>query len=241
MRRGHTGAVERDEAEALRRRLYAPGASDADVERYRTTEQAAAPAEAPVDVVAAPRRRRFPVVPVVLVTLLALLGGVAVARATTAVRPDLVAPSVLPMTAADRQDIAEDLAAGRRGAIAAFLLTHPSPPALRHATRFFTIERAGVGSGTVDLSGVPAAASSGRATVLLVLGADGDASWSTFRRAATAGGTARDVQQRVRGGRFEADRLTADTFRYGSGDRPVQLRVQAPDGIRWGAAVVYSD
>ena len=71
--------MERDDAEARRRRLYAPGASDDDVERYRAVEP-----EPVATTVVAPRpstgRRRMPIVPIALVYLFAqrhVIAGIA--------------------------------------------------------------------------------------------------------------------------------------------------------------------
>ncbi|MGN6444077.1 hypothetical protein [Amnibacterium sp.] len=230
----------RDDAEELRRRLYAPGASDADVERYRRVEPAVVVAERtpPPPPPAPPRRSRLlAVAVVVLVVVVALVVVVTQARST----PPVPQPTPVPMTAADRQDALTDLAAGNGGGIAAFLLTHRAPPGLEHATRFYTLEDAGIGPGTFEVAPVTAETFRGRATVLLVVDRPADVQWTTFRRAIGPDGVQRLVLQEQRGGEQAAGSLTSATFRYGSGDRPVELRVAAPDGVRWGVAIVLSD
>jgi len=236
----------RDDAEALRRRLYAPGASEADVERFLAAEAVlvAGPEPSPPLEEAlpagAPRRRPLVVAVLVLVALLAVL-AFAAARGAAGARDAEVPPTPLRMTEADRQDIANAFAGGSSAGIAAFLVTHRAPPALRTATRFFTEEHVGIGTATVDLEPAPAEAFSGRATVMLVLEQPGRVAWSAFRRQVDAAGEQRLVLQRQRGGDLDGEQLTSDTFRYASGDRPVQVRIQAPPGARWGFAVVYSD
>ncbi|GAA2753637.1 hypothetical protein [Amnibacterium kyonggiense] len=236
-----------EDAESLRRRLYAPGASDADVERFRGAEPVAVveadrPAAEPESALPTGRSRtRLAAVLVLALVLLVAVLAVAVGRlATDAGRPE-TPPTALRMTAEDRQDIATAFADGTNAGIAAFLVTHRAPPALRTATRFFTEEHAGTGPATVDLEPAPASAFQGRATVLLVLQQPGRVSWSAFRRQVDATGEQRLVLQRQRGGELDGEQLTADTFPYRSGDRPVQVRIDAPPGARWGFAVVYSD
>lgn len=238
----------RDDAEALRRRLYAPGASEADVDRYRVVEPApvrTAPAPPPPepDEAAIPlsTRRRLLLPLVALALVAAVSGGIAIARATGARPTAVLAATPIPMTTEDRQDIESTLAQGNSGGIAAFLVTHRATPALRTATRLYTLEHAGVGDGTFELTPVPAEAFQGRATVLLVLEQGGEARWTALRRQVDPSGEQQDVAQRTRGGEQAAGVLTTDTFRYASGDRPVELRVQAAPGARWGVAVVFSD
>jgi hypothetical protein len=245
----------REDAEALRRRLYAPDASAEDVDRYRAVAPRAEvvdqaepiPADAPAPLAPEPlrrarpaRRRRVPLV----VTGLVLAAVVAVALVVPRVvdRPaDRVAPAVVSSDAQDRVAFLQNLDIGNQAGIAAYLVTHEPPPGLTGSSRYFTIERAGVGDRQIELGRVPADAIKGRATVLLVLGADGEAGWRTLRREVDSTGEQRYVPQRTRGGQQAAGVLTGTTFRYADGDRPVLLRVDAPAGVRWGVAVVFSD
>lgn len=233
--------MEREDAEDLRRRLYAPGASPADVDRYRVVEPPAHEAPVPEALPAGPARRRYLLTAAVVVVAAVVATGVTVARLSAATESPLLAPTPIAMSAEDRADSEQFLADGDGGGIAAFLLTHRVTPQLASATRFTTLEDAGTGDGTFEVTGVPAVAFQGRATVLLVLEHDGDARWTTFRRQVDPSGEQRLVRQRARGGHQDAGVITTDTFRYGSGDRPIEVRVQAPAGDRWGIAVVLTD
>lgn len=178
-----------------------------------------------------------------VVAAVVLVGGVVAVRAASSDPvEDLPAPRQLAADRADRQAFEENLAVGGQAGISAYLVTHPSPRGLRGATRFDTIERNGAGPAAIDLTPVPPeAVSGGRATVLLVLAESGRAVWSTVRRERDSSGQERYVRQVRRGGEQLAGVLTATTFRYGAGDRPVRLRIDVPDGARWGVAVVFSD
>lgn len=246
--------MSREDAEALRKRLYAPDASGEDIERYRTAaievQPPAAPRAPAVDdaepepSAPVPRRRRRLLVVAAVATVLVVLAGVGVAavRIAQAQQPtDLRAATEIATNGTDREAFGENLALGNTAGIAAYLVTNPSPPSMRGGTRYFTIERDGTGAGAVDLSPVPADTVSGRATVLLVLGGDAVASWTAFRRSVDSAGEQQYVRQAVRGGPQRAGVLTATTFRYRSGDRPVRLVLDVPDGVRWGVAVVFSD
>lgn len=235
----HTGCVVREDAEELRRRLYAPGASADDVDRFREV----APAAVAVldDPLPRPPRRRL--VPLLAVLGLAVLvvAGIAVARITTTSEAAVPAPTPVRMSADDRQEIEDNLAAGNGAGIAAFLVTHRSPPALLDVHRAFTFEASGTGDGVAVVSPVGAQTVEGRATVLLALARSGEGGWTVFRRQVGPGGEEQLIRQRQRAGEQEAGALTTDTFRYASGDRPVEIHVTAPAGVRWGVAVVLSD
>ena len=234
--------MERDDAEELRRRLYAPGASADDVERFRSADPAltAVVDQAPPPEPPSRRPRLIALVAVVLLGLL-VVAGISLARITTATQDAIPAPTRVAMTADDVQEIEGNLADGNGAGIAAFLVTHRAPPALLSATRADTIESAGTGDGVAQISPVTAETFQGRATVLLVLARTGDAGWTVFRRQVDSAGDQQILRQRQRAGLQVAGVLTTDTFRYASGDRPVEIHVQAPAGVRWGVAVVLSD
>jgi hypothetical protein len=242
----------REDPEELRRRLYAPGASGDDIDRYRaagTASKAAAPkAPAATPEVAAPsgeapanRHGRLRAVVVAVVVVLVIAGGITAARFAADGRPSGPPPMAVAMSDEDRRSVQDSLARGNYAGIAAFLVTHRAIKHLEHANRIDTIERMGVGDGTVLLSPVPAEAVQGRATVLLVLGGSGQAGWTTMRRRIDPSGEQLYVRQVQRSGFQEGGLITTHTYRYASGNRPVELRVSAPAGVHWGAAVVFSD
>lgn len=246
--------MEREDAEALRRRLYAPGASDEDLDRFRSsggvepavrTGRSAPPppeptaAAAPVAVRAPARRRRTVLVVAAVVVLIA--GGLGAVRLLADPGPTAPAPTPVAMAAQDRRDVEDYLAAGDYAGISAFLVTHRALPQLQDATRNDIVERMGTGDAVVTLSPVPPQAVSGRATVLLVIGGGGRAGWTTLRREVDSTGEQRYVPQVRREGFQQSGLITTHTYRYTAGNRPVELRVAVPPGVRWGAAVVFTD
>lgn len=249
----------REDAEELRRRLYAPGASDADRDRYEAVGAAAkaapvepAPVEpaqvAPVEPAAAPpppaapvRRRRVGALIAGAAVIVALLvGGITAARVAVDGRPSGPAPTPVAMSDEDRRSVQENLTLGNYAGIAAFLVTH-RVLALGNPTRVETVEKMGVGNGTVRLSPVPAETVRGRATVLFVTAGSAQAGWTTLRREVDPSGEEQFLTQVQRSGFQQGGQITTHSFRYTSGDRPVELRVTVPDGVRWGAAVVFTD
>lgn len=241
-REAHTRGVAREDAEVLRRRLYAPGASAADVAHYRGLVPAVALPTDPV-----PRRGFRPrslLVPLVVVAV--IVSGVAIARvaasaATVPVVPVVLPPQRIPLSSADRASIRTALASRDDIAVAGFLVAHRAPPALLTATRSLLVEQTGTGRATVDLDPDSAATFQGRATVLLVLERSAEVGWTTYRRRVDPSGVRALERQQQRRGSQEAGGLTGDTFRYSSGDRPVEIRVDAPAGTRWAVEVVFTD
>ena len=103
---------------------------------------------------AGPRRRRRLLVVAAAMVLVVLAGiGVAAVRIAQAQQPtDLRAATEIATNGSDREAFGENLALGNNAGIAAYLVTHPSPPSMRGGTRYFTIERDGTGPGAVDLA-----------------------------------------------------------------------------------------
>jgi hypothetical protein len=233
--------VVRDDAEALRRRLYAPGAAGDDVDRYRAARGGAeAQQEAPDRTAPRPRSRAGTGVAVAIAVALAL-GGIGVARVAARPQSTSPAPTPLAVEAADRGSFEQNLALGNAAGIAAYLLTTRPLPIFRGATRFDTLEDTGVGDGTVVLSPVVAEAVAGTATVLVVTDQPALIGWTTLRRKIDVSGEQEYVRQVRRESMQTAGVLTGHRFRYAPGNRPVELRIEAPEGVRWGAAVVFSD
>ncbi|GAA4741787.1 hypothetical protein GCM10025783_11260 [Amnibacterium soli] len=245
----------REDPEALRRRLYAPGASEADRARYEAAGRVAKagpaqpaprepePPEDPAVPAAPPPARRRRVGAAIAggaVVVALLVGGITAARLAADGQPSAPPPTPVPMSDEDRRTVQENLTLGNFGGIAAFLVTHRAL-SLGDPTRVETLERRGIGEGTVRLSPVPPETVRGRATVLLVTAGSAQVDWTTLRREVDPSGEQQYVQQEERGGFQQGGQITVHTYRYGSGDRPVELHVTAPDGVRWGAAVVFTD
>jgi hypothetical protein len=155
--------------------------------------------------------------------------------------PTAPAPQAIAVDGPQRSEFVQNLAGGGAAGIAAYLVTHRSPEPLRTATRFYTIERHGTGPVAFSLSGVPAETQAGRATVFLVLQVDGRATWTAYRVRAQVDDPSPLQAVERRTGEQQAGVLTSTTFSYRSGGRPVRLEIDAPKGVRWGAAVVFSD
>jgi hypothetical protein len=141
------------------------------------------------------------------------------------------------VTGEERTELVRNLLAGGSAGLSAYLVTHPSPPGLRSATRFDTVERHGAGSRTLRVAR-PEDAGRGRATVLLVLAQGGQATWRIERTTSDASGA--PVVAR-RGGRQEAGVPTTATVALPPALTTVRLHVDAPAGVQWGVAVVFSD
>jgi hypothetical protein len=233
--------VVREDAEALRRRLYAPGAAVDDVDRYRAAgggAEALVPEPGPP----VPRRRSRLTAGVVAAVAVALVaGGVGLARSAAQPGPVAPAPTPLAVSAEDRGDFEQNLEAGNAAGIAAYLLTSRPLAAFHGTTRIDTLEDTGVGDGTVRLSPVDAEAVQGRATVLLVTEEPAQVGWTALRRRIDVSGEEEYVPQVRRAGMQAAGVPTLHQYRYAAGDRPVELHVDAPQNVRWGVAVVFSD
>lgn len=242
-REAHTARVAREDVEGMRRRLYAPGASTADVDRYRGlgVVQRAVPLEDRRQVL---RRRPRILVPAVVAAL--VLSGIAVATgaarsAIPVVVPVVRAPTAIAIGPGDRETVVEALGAQDDVTVAGFLLDHRATPELLTATRSLLVEQSGIGSATVQVDPESASAFRGRATVLLVLDRSVRAGWTTYWRRVEASGALTLERQQQRAGQQPAGGLTAATYRYGSGEQPVEVKVQAPTGVRWAVEIVFTD
>ncbi|MFD1722045.1 hypothetical protein [Amnibacterium endophyticum] len=227
-----------DDPELLRRRLYAPGAGDRDVEAYRSAAPPPPP-DAPEGPAPRPRRRARPrLLP--LGGVLAILLVAALVVALVPRTPPAPAAEPVPLTAQDRGELLTNLRDGGFAGIAAYLVTHRSPPQLSGGSGYLTQEIHGVGDGVRGLDGARSAGAT-RATVLLVTDSASRATWTALRLT-TRSGTRVVVLDPVET-RSQAEApgtLTATTFRVVEGRAPVRLRIEAADGVRWGAAVVWS-
>ncbi|GAA4741511.1 hypothetical protein GCM10025783_10800 [Amnibacterium soli] len=222
-----------DEGEALRRRLYRPGAAADDVAAYL----AAAPA-APVAPVAAPPGRRP--VPGRLVAAAVVVAALAVGRSgpATAERPAPTAsaqavagPAPLPTAPVDAAARAAFVRKVAVGGDAGLALWWGGPQAL--------VEVHGAGATTIAL---PAARTdrAGHLTVLLVLGTDGTARWTAARFVIHDDRTIHLAPVAGAEGALRAGVPTVARVDYPAGRRPQRLVLQVPEGTQWGAAAVDS-
>ena len=247
------------ELEALRQRLYVPGATQQDRDAFAAAEaeqaaaRAAAASRSAVDEPAAgPPPMRDPGRPARAVPRRLLVAGAGVGVAALAAAsasallarpqgPTPRAPITLALTEEDRVELLQNLARGGAAGIGAYLVTHRSPPGLGDATSYTTAELHGRGPAVVAIDPDGFVPDAGRATVLVVADRSGAVSW-TASRLGTAGSPAvRLIRITSRGGDQVAGALTTATFSYTAGRRPVRLAVTVPDDVRWGAAVVLSD
>jgi hypothetical protein len=226
-----------DDGEALRRRLYRPGAAAEDVAAYL----AAAPA-APVAPAAAPPGRR-PVrgrLAAAAVLVAAVGAAVAVGRSgpATAERPattvqarSFAAPAPLPTAPVDGAARAAFVRKVAVGGDAGLALWWGGRPALT--------EVHGAGAATIPL---PAASTdrAGHLAVLLVLGTDGTARWTAARFVIHDDRTIHLAPVAGAAGALRAGVPTVARVAYPAGRRPQRLVLQVPDGAQWGAAVVDS-
>jgi hypothetical protein len=235
----------REDAEVLRRRLYAPGASAADVERYRGLGIAVrvVPPEdrPPVARRRSPARLLRPVALAVVILAGLALVRVAAREATPVTVPVVRAATAVAMPATDRAAMRTALAERDDVAVAGLLLAYRVPPALRTATRSLLVEQTGSGTATVPVDPQSSRVFRGRATVLLVLDRAARAGWTTSWRRVDGSGVRTLERQQERSGLQSAGEPTSATYRYGSGEQPVQVRVDAPDGVRWAVEVVFTD
>jgi hypothetical protein len=246
-------AVAVPDLEALRRACYAPGATDDDRERYRAALDAqAATAPAPLRTAAPARRRRgrpaLLLAPAVAAAVcIAAIAtphpaptptGSATTFASVFHRPQrAIAPAPRASVGAGaRTAFLANLGRGRDAGIRGFLAVNPTA-ALLHANRSAIVELHGTGAATRAIDTGTSWSGHGHATVLLVLGSEARAGWTAYRRYTSGGGSSALVS---RAGERAAGALTATTFDYGAGAKPVRLTVEVPDGVTWGAAVLLT-
>lgn len=216
-----------EDGEQLRRRLYRPGAGHDDVDAYLA---ARAPEPDPViDTAAAGRRRRWrPVVGVLVpaVVVVALIGVVRAPAGTSgAVRPTPLPTSTIePRTSVA---FVSRIRSGRDAGLAAWW--DPGAP---------FVEEHGAGSRTVEL---PPPAGSARITVLLVLASDATAGWSIARLVIHDDRTIHLRELQGADGSVTAGVPAVGHLDATPTARPSRLLVDAPAGVRWGVAAVYSN
>ena len=246
--------AEDEELDALRRRLYAPGAGREDVARYAAATTGAPEEPAVPDAPPPDRGRRRPI----LVVGIAVLAAVAVAAAvgTAAGHPmavptsspspsgspasDGVDEADLPVPASVRVGLIARLNGGEHAGLLDLLEADPGllPPQLRTVGRADSIEYSGEGTTTFALSPSALADRGGRVTVIVVLAQPGRYTWRASRLVQRPTVHEKDVASHA--GAAGSGAPVAATVGYGRG-APSRLTVLVPDGTHWGAVVVFTD
>lgn len=240
-------APDRDaEVDALRRRMYAPGATEDDVRRYRLASApvpVSTPGRAPgLKERVRPRRRGRPawwwMAPIAAAVAVGAIGLGAV-RQDAAPRP---APTPVVVPAAARDRFVADLRYGAATRISDYFVAHPDrlPTVLTAAHRAEVGQLAAVGPGALDLYPSAIAESGGRLTVVVVAAADAPMRWSATRDARTRGVPARPVVVASSAGSLTAGLPAAATTAYRSG-APTRIHVDLPAGVHWAAFAALTD
>lgn len=238
-----------DPLDPLRRRLYAPRATAADVDRY-VEAAGARPSTAESSPEAAPhvRRRSRTVIVVAALVVVGLLVA-AITVGSTVHRSSAPTPAVrtaetqvLAVPAPPRAAFVRNLRAGRDAGLSAYFFAHPEarPAQLTTLQRAATEEHHGRGAQVVRLAPSSAADHGGRLTVILILADGGAAGWSASRTATGTGHV--PVEQVVAAARdgYAPGAPAGVTVRY-AGKAPDRLRVQAPEGDPFGVVAVFSN
>lgn len=244
--------AEDEELDALRRRLYAPGAGREDLARYAAAtggpDSLAIPEAPPPP---PPRSRRRPVVVAGVAVLAAAAAAAAVGTAAgcpTAVPTSSASPSAssaideadLPVPASVRIGLVARLNGGEQAGLLDLLEADPGlrPPQLRTVGRADSTEYSGEGTTTLALSPSALAERGGRATVIVVLAQAGRSTWRASRLVERP--TPHEQVVASHSSAAGSGAPVAATVGYGRG-APTRLTVLVPDGTRWGAVVVFTD
>lgn len=217
-----------EDGEALRRRLYRPGAGEGDVDAYLAV---AVPEPEPAPPPPPPRRRPLGRVVLVAAGVAVLLAAVLLPRAWHATTPEAV-PTPLPTRSIDAATSARFVAAldaGRDAGLGTWF--DPEAPFL---------EEHGTGDAVVQIP--PSGSTAGGSLeILLVLADDGTAGWETARLV-VGDGTRAILREREAGatGALRAGVPAVQRVDYPADHRPLRLIVHAAAGTRWGVAAIFT-
>lgn len=238
------------ELEELRRRVYGPGATDVDRAEYRRLRNAVEQPSAPMDEApgtgaptsaprcrGGPRGSRLLLIGAVAVAVVAAIGALLPRPAPLAPAP---APTPVSVDPAIRDAFLRNLAAGRAAGIGNYLRSERFETPLRDATHYALVERRGTGPGSVRIRPEEDFPAAGRATVILIVRASGHVGWALSALPYLHADEGSNLLAE-RGGDAEAGTPSFASVRYHATTMPVKLRVDVPDGVAWGAAVVLSD
>jgi hypothetical protein len=229
----------------LRRRLYAPDATDADIAAYRAAQEGR-DRESGAEAAPSARRSRRRTVVIAGASLLAATVLVLTVGHPFAGTPPSPSPSAvsgrITVPPSVREGFRHDLATGVDPGLLAYLDGHPAGllEALRTAGRADSTEFTGTGPTTLPLSPTTIAEQAGHVTVVLVTDRAVGYDW---RATVVAEGNDRSGPEppvAVHAGRARAGEPVSGTVGY-SGGVPTGLTLLLPTGARWAAVVVYTD
>lgn len=147
-------------------------------------------------------------------------------------------PSPVDVDEATRAGFLRNLQAGRTAGIGRYLSASLAGSLGTAVPQ--VLEWRGRGPQTVTLVRPAAALNRGRATVFLVTELAGWAGWTAYRAGTAYEGRDYIQTEAGRAGSQEGGTLTAGSFDYASGDRPLRLDVNVPAGVTWGVAIAFS-
>lgn len=259
-----TGPPDGERLDALRRRLYAPGATEADITAYRTAiEQDEEPTDQPIADVARPavRRRRavaWAAVAAAAVLVVAALGVTAVAQlrplAGETERPDATtattgapeaeaeAEGTIPTSAAVRLAFVRALRSGRTPGLLNYVFEHPEyrPSTLRTTGAAASNEYSGQATHTIALDPPSSTANGGWMTVIVLLDSDTPFSWQAERIDQRDDRSGPVVPVGSHRGSARAGVPISATIPY-TGAAPTRLAVFVDESVRWDVVVVFPD
>ncbi|GAA4741762.1 hypothetical protein GCM10025783_11220 [Amnibacterium soli] len=261
MRVAAARSAEAERLDALRRRLYAPDVTEAEVAAYRAAaaqqQEVGAVASAPARrarTTTSPRtpRRRTALIAggaallvaaasTVLVTTHPLAGLTASSSPSPSPLARLIEGEV-PTSLASRSEFVASLQGGREPGLLEYLYEHRTylPQAISTPQRAASTEYAGQGSSTIALDPSSLAQDGGRVTVFLVLDRAATYSWRAQRIAQRNDRSGPVLELAEQAGRNRAGEPTTTTFRY-DGRAPTRLAVYTDETVKWGAVVVFTD
>jgi hypothetical protein len=261
VRVGATRTTEAERLDALRRRLYAPDVTEAEVAAYRAAAERQAEAEAPAHEhrsrparAAAPHGHRALVgggagllvaagIAVLVTThpLAAFTRAAPSPTASVSTLPRLIEGEV-PTSIASRAEFVSALQGGREPGLLEYLYEHRTylPAAISTPRRAASTEYAGQGSSTLALDPSDLTQAGGRVTVFLVLDRPATYSWRAQRSAQLQDPSGPVLELAEQAGSNRAGEPTTTTFRY-EGRAPTRLAVYTDETVKWGAVVVFTD
>lgn len=223
----------------LRRRLYAPDATEADVVAYRAARSADDQAGDGAPPPPARRRSAARLGAIATATLVVVAGAVVLAVAhPPAPTPSRTAPAPagrIAVPASVRNGFVRDLETGADPGLLAYLDAHPA--ALRTRVRTDRTESTGVGPTTLALAPPTTTERAGHVTVVLVTDRQVAYEWRATVIAASNDRSGPEPSVATHDGRAASGEPVSGTVGY-EGGVPTALTLLLPTGVRWAAVVL---